>query len=63
MKSTHTLQAPISTVSLKANTVFILVHRFTGKALLRFPTLDDALTALQDAAVPELFYIGNIRPT
>jgi hypothetical protein len=39
--------------------MFILVHRFTGKALLRFPTLEQALTALQDAAVPELFYIGN----
>jgi hypothetical protein len=39
--------------------MFILVHRFTGKALLRFPTLEEALTALQDAAVPELFYISN----
>jgi succinate dehydrogenase/fumarate reductase cytochrome b subunit len=59
MKSTRTLQAPISTVSLKANTMFILVHRFTGKALLRFLTLEEALVALQEAAVPDLFYISN----
>jgi hypothetical protein len=39
--------------------MFTLVHRFTGKALLRFLTLEEALVALQDAAVPDLFYISN----
>jgi hypothetical protein len=42
-----------------AKTMFTLVHRFTGKALLRFLTLEEALVALQDAAVPDLFYISN----
>jgi hypothetical protein len=37
--------------------MFILIHRFTGKALLRFPSLEEALVALQEAAVPDLFYI------
>jgi hypothetical protein len=39
--------------------MFVLVHRFTGKALLPFGTLDEALVALQAAAVPDLFYITN----
>lgn len=39
--------------------MFALVHRLTNRIIRRFDSLGDALGALQDAAVPELFYITN----
>jgi hypothetical protein len=39
--------------------MYTLVHKVTGRTLLTFSTLEEALRALQDAAVPELFYIGT----
>lgn len=39
--------------------MFKLVHKLTGATILRFDDLSEAVTALQGAAVPALYYITN----
>lgn len=39
--------------------MFALINRKTAQIIRRFDSLAGALEALQDAAVPELFYITN----
>ena len=39
--------------------MFHLIHKVTLRSLRTYSTLEEALLALQDAAVPELFYISN----
>jgi hypothetical protein len=39
--------------------MFYLKHALTHKVLLPFSTLEEALRALQDAAIPTLFYVSN----
>jgi hypothetical protein len=39
--------------------MFYLKHKQTHKVLLKFATFEEALQALQDAAIPTLFYVSN----
>jgi hypothetical protein len=39
--------------------MYKLSHKLNGKIRLTFDTLEDALRALQAAAVPALFYVSN----
>jgi len=39
--------------------MYKLIHRLTGSIIQAFDTLEDAIRALQEAAVPELFYVSN----
>jgi hypothetical protein len=39
--------------------MYKLIHKMSGKIILAFDTLEDAIRALQDAAVPALFYVSN----
>jgi hypothetical protein len=39
--------------------MYTLRHRLTDSIILAFDTLEDAIRALQDAAVPALFYVSN----
>jgi hypothetical protein len=41
--------------------MYTLIHRLSHKIIARFDTLEDAIRALQDAAVPELFEVTNNR--
>jgi hypothetical protein len=41
--------------------MYHLIHSVSGRTLLTFGSLEEALLALQEAAVPELFYISNAK--